>query len=90
MWAYIQTYSLKQVCVQPPTSADNVALSAFAAARRAALVRLLLTTGPLAMHGAAVDQQPGPQQQTRSSDVRRPEGTDGQTDGRTDGRPTFA
>jgi len=37
-----------QVCVQLHTSADNVALPAFAAARRAA-ARLLLSTGPQAV-----------------------------------------
>jgi len=45
---------------------------------------------------AAADRPPAlppdPQQQTRSSSVRRPDGTDadGQIDGRTDGRPTDA
>ena len=34
----------------------------------------------------AATDRPGPQQQTHSSGVRRPDGTDGQTDGRTDGR----
>ena len=38
----------KQVCVQLPTSADNVALPAFAAARHTA-VRLLLTAGRAAI-----------------------------------------
>jgi len=69
--------------VQLPTSADNVALPAFAAARRAA-APLLLTAGPLAVQQSTnISRPPGPQQQTLSSGVRRP---GGQTDGRTDGR----
>jgi len=38
-----------QVNMQLPTSADNVALPAFAAARRAAARLLLLTAGPPAV-----------------------------------------
>jgi len=55
---------------------DYVALPALSAARRAA-ARLLLTASR-----AAVDRYllaPGPQQQTRSSGVRRPYGTDRRT-----------
>jgi len=67
-----------------------VALPAFAAARRAA-ARLLLTAGPPAVQQSIdISWLPGPQQQTRSSGVRRPDGTDRQTYGRTDGRPTVA
>ena len=39
---------MKQVCVQLPASADNVALLAFDAARRAAIDRYLLLAGPTA------------------------------------------
>ena len=42
------TNGIKQVCVQLPTSAVNVALPAFAAARRAAIHRYLLPAGPTA------------------------------------------
>jgi len=60
-----------------------VAVSAFAAARRAA-ARMLLTADR-----AVIDRSSGRwvhmQQQTRSSGVRRPDGTDGH-DRRTDGR----
>jgi len=60
-----------------------VALPAFAAARRAA-ARLLLTAGPSAMQQSiGILWPPSPQQQTRSSGERRPNGqTDRQTDGR--------
>jgi len=59
---------------------------AFAAARRAA-ARLLLTAGR-----AAIDRYlltAGPTAANRSSGVRRPDGTDGQTDGRTDIDPAL-
>jgi len=69
---------LQQVCVQLPTSADNVTLPAFAAVRRVA-ARLLLTTGR-----AAVDRYllaaANPQQ------WRSAAGWDRQTNG----RPTVA
>jgi len=56
-----------------------VALLAFAAARRAA-ARLLLTAGqPAVQQSIGIFWPPGPQQQTRSSGERRP---NGQTDGR--------
>jgi len=78
----------KQVSVQLPTSADNVALPAFAAARRAA-ARLLLTAGPPAVQQSIhVSCQPGPQQQTGITGVRwigqTYKRTDRQTDRRTD------
>ena len=41
----VSELSHKQVCVQPPTAADKVALPAFAAARRAAADRYLLPAG---------------------------------------------
>jgi len=48
---HAQKWCLEQVCVQLRTSADNVALPAFAAARRAAKppLLLLLTAGQLAV-----------------------------------------
>jgi len=65
----------KQVCVQLATSADNVALPAFAAERRAA-APLLLTAGR-----AAIDQYLLPAGLTAASGVcRANDGTDGQTD----------
>jgi len=77
-------------CVQLPTYADNVVLPAFAAVRRAA-ARLLLTAGPPAVQQSIdISWPPGPQQQTSSSGMRRPDETDGQTHRRTDGRPTVA
>ena len=61
----------KQVCFQPLQSADYVALPAFAAARRAA-APLLLTAGPPAVQQSIdVTWLSGPQQQTRTSGVRR-------------------
>jgi len=46
-------------------------------------VRLLLTAGlPAVQQSTHISRTPGPQQQTRRSGVRRPDGTDGQTDGR--------
>jgi len=63
--------------------ADNVALAAFAAARRAA-ARLLLTSGPPAVQQSIdMSWRPGPQQQTHTNGARQASGTDGQTDGRT-------
>jgi len=64
-----------RVCVQLPTSADNVALPAFAAL---AVQQLIDISWPK-----------DPQQQTRFSDVGWPDGT-GRTHGRTDGRTTVA
>ena len=70
--------------VQHPTSADNVALLAFAAAsraavRRAAVAALLRRSAALSIGG------PGAQQQTRRSCIQRSiDGTDRRTDGRTD------
>jgi len=63
------------LCLQLPTPADNVALPAFAAARRAA-------AAPGVQQSIDISYPPGPQQQTRSNKVRRPDGTDRQTDGR--------
>ena len=72
------------------TTADKVALPAFAAACRAA-ARLMLTAGPpCSNRRISPAWPPGPQLQTRSSGVRRPYGTDRQTGGQTDGRPTVA
>ena len=67
----------EQVCVQLPASADNVALPAIAAARRAA-ARLLLSAGQQSIDIFCL---PGPLQQTRSAECP---GRMGQTDGRTD------
>jgi len=61
--------------VQLPTSADNVALPAFTAARRAA-ARLLLSAG---QQSVDISCSLDPQQQTRSG------GRMGQTDRQTDG-----
>jgi len=56
-----------QVCVQHPTSTDNVAPPAFAAERRAA-ARLLLDAGPPAVQQSIdISWQPGPQQQTSAT-----------------------
>jgi len=69
-----------------------VALPAFAAARRAA-AQLLLTAGLPAVQQSIdrpISWPPGPQQQTRSSGVRRPDGRDERTGGQTDGRLTDA
>ena len=63
-----------------------MAVSAFAAARRAAAQMLL--TADRAVIDRSPDRWVHMQQQTRSSGVRRPDGTDGH-DGRTDGRPTM-
>jgi len=58
----------------------NAALpAAFAAARRAAAKPLLLTAGRAAIERYLLPV-PGPQQQTRSSGVRRPAGWDRHTD----------
>ena len=82
----ITLHYIQQVCVQLPTSADNVALPAFAAARRAA-ARLLLTAGPpcsnrfISLGRRAHSSKP-------TAAVRG--GRMGQTDGRTDGRRTDA
>jgi len=73
----------KEVCVQLPTSADNVALFVFAAARRAA-AQLLLTAGlPAVQQSIDIFWSPGPQQPTCSSDMQRVDETDGRTDRRT-------
>ena len=59
-----------------------MAFYAFADACRA-VARPLLTAGPPAMQQSIdIFWLPGPQQQTRSSGVRRPDGTDRRTDGR--------
>jgi len=81
----------KQVCVQPLQSADYVALPAFAAARLAA-APLLLTAGPPAVQQSIdVTWLSGPQQQTRTSGVRRRmEQTGRRRDDQTHGRPTVA
>jgi len=87
----IITVNEKQVCVQPLQSADYVALPAFAAARRAA-APLLLTAGPPAVQQSIdVTWLSGPQQQTRTSGVRRQmEQTGRRRDDQTHGRPTVA
>ena len=56
-----------QVCVQLPTSADSVALPAFAFARRAAAWLLLTAGSPAKRQSIDTSWPPGPQQQTRSS-----------------------
>jgi len=58
----------KSICVQLPTSAVNVALPAFAAGRRAAIDRYLLSAGLTAAN---------PQQRRAAGEYR-----DRQTDGR--------
>jgi len=67
-------------CPASYTSADDVALSALAAARRVA--------APLLQQSIDTSWPPGPQQQTRRSGVRRP--VTGQTDRQTDGRTAVA
>jgi len=68
---------------QLPTSADNVALPAFAAARRAAARLLLTAHPPRVKQSINISCPPGQRQQTRSSSTRLPNGTDRQTDGQT-------
>jgi len=87
---------IKQVCLQLPATADNVALPASTAERRAA-ARLLLTAGRAAVARYLLAAGPAAAN-PRNSGVRRPDGRNGQTDGqadgqtdrRTDGRPTDA
>jgi len=63
--------SNEQVCVQLPTSADNVTLLAFPA------------EAPAVQQSIDISWPPGPQQQTRRGSVRPPnDGTDRQTDAR--------
>ena len=71
--------SMKQVCVQLPTSADNVALPAFAAARRAA-ARLLLGAGR-----AAIDRSHGRRAHSSKPAAGACGGRMAQTDRQTDG-----
>jgi len=63
-----------------------VAFAAFAAARHAAAWLLLTADLSAVQQSIDISWPPGPQQQTRSSRLRRPDWTDGQRDGRTDGR----
>ena len=67
------TKSIKQVCVQLPTCADNVALPAFAAARRAA-------AAPAVQQSIDISYPPGLQQQTCRTLLQRANGTDSRTD----------
>jgi len=67
---------------------DNVAFAAFAAGRHAAAWLLLTADLSSVQQSIDISWPPGPQQQTRSGGVRRPDGTDGQTYRRTD--PTVA
>jgi len=67
------SFFIGQVCVQLPTSADNVALPAFG--RRC-------YSAPAVQQSSDIFCAPGAQQQTRSSNVRPQDGTDRQTDGR--------
>ena len=90
----------KQVCVQLPTSADDVALPAFVDDRRPcsnpsisrdrwarAFAAERRAAVPLGAGRCHISCPSGPQQQTRRSGVRRPQdGTDRQTDGQTDRR----
>ena len=87
---------IKQVCLQLPATADNVALPASTAERRAA-ARLLLTAGPpVVQQSLDICWLPGPQQQIpataacggrmEETDKRTDRRTDRQTDGRTDAR----
>jgi len=64
-----------------------VTLPAFGSARRAAAPLLLIAGPPAVQQSIDISCSPGLQQQTRRSDVRRPnDGTDRQTGGQTDGR----
>ena len=75
MDVYVATQcSFKQIFVQLPTSANNMALPAFAAAAAGS---------PAAQQSIDIFWPPGPQQQTRNSGVRRADGTHRQTGGRT-------
>ena len=65
-------YSVQQVRVQLPTSADNMALPAFAAVCFAAVL-LLLSAGQQSVDTSC---SLGPQQQTCSSRVQQVNGTD--------------
>ena len=61
---------LKQVCVQFSMCADNVALSAFAALRRAAIDRYLLLAGPTAADCSSGFAAVGPSGTDRLTDRR--------------------
>jgi len=75
---HLPTYT--KVCVQLSTSADNVALPAYAAARRAAAPLLLTAAPPAVKQSIGIFWPPGSRQQTRSG--RRMGETDRQKDTR--------
>jgi len=64
--------------LQPPTSADNVALHAFPCCSVVAAE----CRPPQVQTSIDICRPPGPQQQIRSTDTRRSDGTDGRTDAR--------
>ena len=71
-----------RVCVQLPTSADNVALPAFVAAGRA-VARLLLSTGRAAINRYLLASGPTAANPLQRRGVAGRDGTDTRTDGRT-------
>jgi len=70
---FVNAFQAKQVCVPLPTSADTVAFPILAATRRAAVDRR--PTDRAAIDRYLLGGRQDPQQQTRSSGVRRPRGT---------------
>jgi len=64
-----------QVCVQLPTSADNVALPAYG--RYTPLLQCGCCWAPAMQQSIDISCPPGPQQQTHKSGMRRANGTDG-------------
>jgi len=87
-WRDSERTEQKQFCVQLPTSADNVALPA--SDRRSPLLQRRCSWAPAVLHSLDISCSPGPQQQTRSSGVRRPYETDRRTDARQLHRPCSA
>ena len=69
----------QRVCLQLPTSADNVTLVAFAAERRAAAQLLLLLDARRPPLSIDISCQHGAQQQTRRTSRLRANGTDRRT-----------
>ena len=74
---YRKSIVIKQASPCSATYAENVALPAFAAARRAA-------AAPAVQQSIDFSYPPGPQQQTRRTLLQRENGTDGQTHKQTD------
>jgi len=73
-----------QVCVQPPTPADNVTLLAFAVERRAAVCRA--AAGPRLIDISCPPANPQQQRRAAARKGRTDRRTDSRTDGRTDAR----